>query len=165
LGEAGAGQWRVASDESVMADKPEIVGLKELGDTLDLLSNNVQKKHIRTAMKPAAEVFRREMRLRAPQRVEVGTTGFRKTGKGKKQRQPGYLKKHIGRWIRPSSDGSLSAFVGPTPSAFYGRFSELGSSHQPAKPFMRPTFDLKKDEAAATFATTLEQEIGKDLRK
>jgi HK97 gp10 family phage protein len=149
-----------------MADiSVEVIGLKEFSDTLDLLANDVQRKHIRTAMKPAVEVLRREVRLRAPVRVEVGSKGFRKTGKGKKNRQPGYLKAHIGRWLKPEKDGSLAGFVGPTQSAFYGRFVELGTSHSAAKPFMRPAFDAKKDEAAEVFAKKLQQEIESGLRK
>lgn len=139
-----------------MAD-PDIIGLKELGDKLDLLSENVQKKHVRTAIKPASEVFRRAVRAKAPVRDD-------QYAKDKNKRKPRYLKRHIGRWIKPEKDGGLSAFVGPTPSAYYGRFVELGTGHQSAHPFMRPAYDEKKDEAEKTFADTLEVEIDKDLK-
>lgn len=140
-----------------------VVGLQELGAKLDKMFKDTAKKAIRKAIAPAAEVYRREIRAKAPVRQEVGATGFRKTGKGKKNRQPGYLKAHIGRTIKANSDGSLSAFVGPTKSAFYGRFQEYGTSHQPARPFMRPVFDSKTEEAEKVFAETLKTEIEKEL--
>jgi HK97 gp10 family phage protein len=134
----------------------QIVGLQELGAKIDKLFKEDAKKAISAAIKPAAEVFRREIRAKAPVRQEAGA-------KGKNGRQPGYLKKHIGRWIRKNSDGSLSAHVGPTKSAFYAKYYEFGTNHQPARPFMRPVFDGKKDEAEKVFATVLENEIKKAL--
>jgi HK97 gp10 family phage protein len=134
-----------------------VIGLTELGATLDKLFKEDAKKAISAAIKPASEVFRREIRAKAPVREEGG-------GKGKNQRQPGYLKKHIGRWIRKNPDGSLSSYVGPTKSAFYARYYEFGTQHQPARPFMRPVFDGKKDEAEKVFAATLEAEIKKALK-
>lgn len=141
-----------------------VVGLQELGAKLDKLFKEDAKKAVRTAIKPSIEVIRKEIRAKAPVRVEVGATGFRKTSKGKKEREPGYLKAHIGRWIKPSGDGSLSAFVGPTRSAFYGRFYELGTSHQPPRPFIGPAFESKKNEAETIFGKVLYEEILKGLK-
>jgi HK97 gp10 family phage protein len=135
-----------------------VVGLQELGAKLDKLFKETAKKAIRKATAKGSEVYRKEMRRLAPVREDEGL-------KGKKKRAPGYLKKHIGRWIKPNSDGSLSAFVGPTKSAFYGRFYELGTSHQKAAatPFIRPAFDNKTDEAEKVFAEVVKQEIEKEL--
>jgi HK97 gp10 family phage protein len=36
---------------------------------------------------------------------------------------------------------------GDITKAFYGKFSEYGSSHEPARPWIRPAFDESKDEA------------------
>lgn len=110
-----------------------VVGLQELGAKLDKMFKDTAKKAVREAIKPAAEVYRREIRAKAPVRQDEAP-------KGKNKRQPGYLKKHIGRWIKPNSDGSLSAFIGPTKSAFYGRYYEYGTSHQPARAVHAPGF-------------------------
>jgi HK97 gp10 family phage protein len=147
-----------------MAADVKIVGLQKLGETLDLFTQDVQRKMIRKAASAGIEVFRREIRAKAPVRVEVGITGFRNTAKGKKQRQPGYLKKHIGRWSKVRSGESYSVMTGPTPSAFYAKFYELGTSHQPARPFMRPAFDSKNSEAQRVFADTLNQQIVERLK-
>lgn len=141
-----------------------VVGLTELGAKMDKLFKETAKKAIRKASAAGAEVFRRKVRANAPVRVEVGVTGFRKAGKGKTDRQPGYLKKHIGRQFKFNSDGSLSVFVGPTKSAFYAKFQELGTSHQPARPFMRPAFDSEKGAAEQAFARVAAEEIAKELK-
>jgi HK97 gp10 family phage protein len=144
-----------------MAD--EMVGLKELGSAMTQFSQKVEKKLVRHAVNAGAEVFRREIRAKAPVRVEVGQTGFRNTAKGKEQREPGYLKKHIGRQIKVS-DSAYTVEIGPTKSAYYGAFDELGTKHQPARPFMRPAFDSKQVEAERVFAETMQVDIDKELK-
>jgi len=121
-----------------------VVGLKELGDTLDLLAKKTEKEIIRKAANAGAEVYRRELRAKAPVRQD-------KYLKGKIKRGPGYLKKHIGRTAKADSDG-YSVKVGPTKSAFYGGFREHGTSHEAAQPWVRPVFDAKTGEAEKTFA-------------
>lgn len=133
-----------------------VVGLQELGAKIDKMFKDTAKKAIRKASNAGTEVFRREIRAKAPVRQD-------ETPKGSKGRRPGYLKKHIGRWTKPNADGSLSTFTGPTKSAFYANFYEFGTSHQPARPFMRPVFDGKKDEAEKVFAEVLKTEIEKEL--
>ena len=149
-----------------MGSNVTIVGLKELGDALDNLGIRGQRDGIRAAIKPAAEVFRREIRARTPVRAEeeLKHKKFnRKTGKAE-MRKPGYAKAHVGRWIKTESDGSLSAFVGYTPSAFYMKFREFGTKHQSAKPIVRPVFDSKSDEATKAFADELMNQIEAALK-
>jgi HK97 gp10 family phage protein len=139
-----------------MSDNVTVVGLQELGAQIDKLFRDTAKKAIKKASNAGTEVFRREIRAKAPVRQD-------EYPKGSKQRKPGYLKKHIGRWSKQNSDGSLSTFTGPTKSAFYGKFYEFGTSHQSANPFMRPVFDSRQGEAERVFAETLEAEIKKEL--
>lgn len=167
-----------------MSDSVEVYGLQELGKNLDVLGQQTAKNAVRAAIKPAAEVFRRAIRANAPVRQEEGEKAKDKKG-GK--RGPGYLKAHIGRWIRPDSDGSLNAFVGPTPSAFYGKMvekghrnvrtkaearaerygaqrralvtAEFGGKDTPPHPFMRPAFDGNQAEAERVFADELWKQI------
>jgi len=140
-----------------MADSVKVVGLEDLGRTVELFKQKLQRTMVRKAANAGVEVFRREIRARAPVRQDEGL-------KGKEQRKPGYLKKHIGRWVKVKGQESYSVMVGPMASAFYARFYELGTSHQPARPFMRPAFDQKAPEAEKVFAATLKQQIEAELK-
>lgn len=138
-----------------MADV-QIVGLEEFGRRLDQFSQDVERKMIRKAAGAGAEVFRREIRAKVPVRSEPGL-------KGKEQRGPGWLKKHIGRWSR-SGSGTYSVFVGVMNKAFYWLFHEFGSSHEPANPVIRPVFDTKKGEAQQAFEESLKLQIAEALK-
>jgi HK97 gp10 family phage protein len=166
-----------------------VTGMEEAQKNLDLISNQMQKTYVRNAIKSAAEVFRREVRAKAPVRVDEYEKSKNKKGA---TRGPGYLKSHIGRWIKPQSDGSLSAFVGPTPTAFYGAFvekghrnirtraeklaehygaarralvtAEFGGKDTPPHPFMRPAFDAKHEEAQKVFGEELWKQIQGDIK-
>jgi HK97 gp10 family phage protein len=138
-----------------MADDVKLVGLEDLGRTVDMFTQAVQKKMIRKAGNAGAEVFRREIRARAPVRDD-------KYLKGKNKRGPGYLKRHIGRTTKATED-SYKVSVGPTKSAFYARFIEMGDSHQSAHPFIRPAFDTKVDEAERTFEDSMKAQIVEQL--
>lgn len=139
-----------------MADV-KVVGLEDMGRTVQLFTQKLQRQMIRNAANAGAEVFRREIRAKAPVRESQDL-------KGKDKRPPGYLKKHIGRTSKALREGDLQVIVGPMKKAFYARFYELGTSHQPARPFMRPAFDSKKKEAEDVFATTLKVQIAAELK-
>lgn len=47
--------------------------------------------------------------------------------------------------------------VGPSQSAFYGLFHEIGAGDQTAKPFLRPAFDENIDEIVETIRSELEE--------
>lgn len=150
-----------------------VVGLQEIGAKLDKLFKDSAKKAIRKASAAGAEVYRREIRAKAPVRQDDYLKGRRKRG-------PGYLKKHIGRWFKFNQDGSLSVFVGPTKSAFYGRIvekghvkgnspfgrayeAEFGTANTPAHAFMRPAFDSQTEKAKQVFEEVAMAEIAKEI--
>ena len=139
-----------------MSDSVIIIGLQELGSKIDMFSQQVERAAIRKAANAGANVFRNEMRRLAPVRQDQRPMGS-------KQRTPGYLKKHIGRQGKATWDGYTVA-VGPMKSAFYGRFLELGTSHQGANPFIRPTFDGQKTAAIDAFASSLKSDVEALLR-
>lgn len=94
--------------------------------------------------------------------------------KGKKERilvQPGNLRKNISRKrLKGKKYADITngdAFVGVSwrGNAFYGRFIEFGTSKYPAKPFLRPAFDAKKEEALTIFKQKLADNIEKQRQK
>ena len=141
-----------------MSGNVTILGLRELGSTCDMLTQQVQRQIIRKAANAGAEVFRREIRARAPVRDDQYV-------KGKNiKRGPGYLKKHIGKRSKTQREGNLVVSVGPTKSAYYARFLEIGTGHQAAQQFIRPAFDSKTPEAEKVFADTMKVGIAAALK-
>ena len=140
-----------------MSDSTVVIGLQELGARMNMFTDQVQKRTVRKAANAGAAVFQKEMRLRAPVRQDERPMGS-------KQRMPGYLKKHISRRGKPTADGGFEVQIAPLKSAFYARFLELGTSHQGATPFMRPTFDNKTAAAEEAFATAMRNDIAELLR-
>lgn len=66
--------------------------------------------------------------------AKAGASAHRKTG---------LLDRSI-KWARRLR--SLSAVVGIEPEAFYWKYLEYGTVHQPARPFLRPAADRNKDD-------------------
>lgn len=56
--------------------------------------------------------------------------------------------------IGQTAEGA-EAHVGPTNKAYYGIFSEYGTSRQPETPWLGPSFDRKEQEAVETVAQVL----------
>lgn len=129
-----------------------ILGLKELERDLQLLSRAENNQVKRKAVLAGARVIRDEARRRAPKRK-------------------GRLKRNIiTRAVkgRPDTAGVAVRQQGKkysSKNAFYWRFVELGTSKQPAIPFMRQSFDTKIDEAAEAAGKELAAGIDKVLMK
>jgi HK97 gp10 family phage protein len=157
-----------------------VVGLKELGDNINLLDQKLQRKIVRTAAMAGIEVFRKDAIARAPRR----TDDYEKTDKGGKKRGPGFLKKNIKRRGKPLPDGGFEASTGPNRRAWYGSLVERGFTHQagkrsgrgrpnaahnaatgkhvPGKPFMRPAFDTKQKQAEQVFADEIKKGLNEE---
>ena len=125
----------------------EITGLKELAKNSDKLSKSFARTTLRTALRNAAKPVRREARARVP--VDEGD--LRKSIKTKAT-------------VKRSGDGY--ADVGFDPEiAFYGGFVELGTSQQPARPFLRPALEQanKSGDIQEAFITALNKTIERTL--
>jgi len=62
-------------------------------------------------------------------------------------RRRGRLARHIAAVTVERTRRKCTVAVGPERRVFYGLFSELGTIHQPAQPWLRPGFDLAKRRA------------------
>ncbi|QGY29072.1 HK97-gp10 family putative phage morphogenesis protein [Pantoea cypripedii] len=144
--------------------KLDFSGLLDLSDDLMALSKAENRKVMRDATRAAATVFKDEVVKRAPVR----------TGK---------LKKNIVVMTQRDRDGNIASGVhirGTNPrtgnsdnrlktndsrNAFYWRFVELGTSKQPAVPFVRPAYDARQEEAAKVAFARANQAIDEILTK
>lgn len=139
----------------------EVRGLKELEDALKELGNAAAGKVLFSSLMAAGLPIQKAAQALAP---VSPTAHYRYTkGRGKKLIPSGTLRKNIGRKRLRSNRGETGAEIGISwkGNAFYGRFIEFGTSKLAPKPFLRPAFDAKKDEALAIFKEKLAANIEK----
>lgn len=112
----------------------KLTGGKELLEKLKTLPDKVQTKVMRHAVADGINVIRNDIRSRAPILTEnEGLNG---------PHLPGTLLKSIrARVLRNPDRNTVKAGILILPEAFYWRFNELGTRHQPARPFIRPAVD------------------------
>lgn len=63
------------------------------------------------------------------------------------------------------NDFEVNLALGPDRRHFYGSFSEFGTVHQSARPFMRPAWDQHKDEVLAILGKELWAGIDRAARR
>ena len=124
----------------------EITGLKELSRNVGQLSKSFSRTTLRTALRNAAK----PVRTRAKANVAV---------------DQGDLRRDIKSKATVRRDGSGYADVGFLRRSFHGHFIELGTSTQPAQPFLRPALDQAESsgEIEAEFIGALNRTIAKQL--
>lgn len=120
-------------------------GVKDLQRQLRRLGTEVERKSLQDAVMAGAEVIRAEASRLAPRRT-------------------GRLAANIEAVLVKKRKDQAIAHIGPNKEAWYGIFAELGTSHHPAQPFLRPAFDSKKDEAMDAAADKLRAAIAKAVR-
>jgi HK97 gp10 family phage protein len=85
-------------------------------------------------------------------------------------RRSGELQKNIkiGK-VRKLKNGVYSQIIGISKGditkAYYGKFSEYGSIHEPARPWMRPAFDESKETAYQRIEETITNGINQSFKK
>jgi HK97 gp10 family phage protein len=122
-------------------------GVEELRRDLNRLSVAVGDRLINNAARAGARVVVRAAKVKAP--VETGE-----------------LQKSL-RVRRRTADerkrGEVVAYAGT--SLFYARFYELGTSRQPARPFLRPAADESHAEIFRTIQESLSRGIDREIAK
>jgi len=129
-------------------------GFQEMIDTLDNMGKdgeNIFKKSLDEGAKPVLSAMKRK----------VYSILHRRSGELQRNIK-------IGK-VRKLKDGVYSQVIGilkgDISSVFYGKFSEYGSSHEPARPWQRPAFDESKDEAYQKIEQELADGIDNAFKK
>lgn len=140
-------------------------GLQEIARDLELLSRAENNKVLRDATRAGAEVIKQEVIKKAP--VRTGKLKNNVVVLTQKARRRGDIASgvHI-RGVNPrtgKSDNTMKA--GNKRNAFYWRFVELGTSHMPAHPFVRPAFDTRQEEATQVAMARMNRAIDEVLAK
>lgn len=139
----------------------EISGLAALEKRLEEFPDRLAKNILAGALRAGAVVIQKEARQLAPMSPMA-----HKLGKGSKavEIQPGSLKKGIKvrRAPRKLADFALTYWVYVSKKLWYWKFPEFGTSKMSSKPFMRPAFDTKKENAVEAVRDYLNKRIDKE---
>lgn len=123
----------------------ELKGMDELLRVLENVATLVERKTgIARALRAGGKVAAERMRQLAPD--DPDTAGSR-------------VKDSIKVEVAEQSATGAIAYVGPDTKGFVAIFAELGTIHQPARPFIRPAGDEKEDEVARAVGEVLAAEI------
>lgn len=132
-----------------------IAGLDALAGDFARLARGGQKKVLRQAAMAGARVGRDAIRAAAP--VDEGITRKNVVTAAAKNNAPGTFTAGV-RVRSERRDG------GRNPAYTY-RFSELGTSKEPARPWIRPTWDSNEDEIEAAVRSRLASAIDEALSR
>jgi len=128
----------------------EIQGLDELEAQLKWLPLHVRRKVARDALKAGAQVIKTQAEINAPfktgalmQSIEV------QRGRSRRRGTVNFVVGVSKGWFKGDQ--------------FYAAFHEFGTSHQPARPFLRPAFDTTRDRALSLIIDVLKRGIDKKM--
>lgn len=153
-------------------DKVEIQGLQELQAKLLELPKRVAKNAMRQAANAAAGVIRNEIKLRAPVYSGPVSAGHP---------PPGTLKRAIvSKYIREMSNDFEAVFKvtvrkgkrftkqgkkeNLSQDAYYAMWVELGTAKMAARPFFRPGYEAKKQEALDALIKKLKDRLEQEAK-
>lgn len=135
-----------------MKVRMKVEGGDKLARRLQMLAEETARKHMREAALEGAEVIQVEASEKAP-------------------RKTGTLAEDIQKEIKKQTKSRVEIHVGPGKKGWYGRLVEEGHAivrdkkvvgHVSPKPFLRPAFDEKTDEAQDVIAAELRRRLKAD---
>jgi len=152
----------------------QIHGFEDFKRQLAELPGRVGRNVLRGAVNAGASVIRKEAVLRAPQYTGSVQAGHPPPGTLKKsiyQKQIAELSSAIqqtffvgwrqGRAVQAVKRGKSVVNL----DAYYGHMVEFGTSKMPAKPFLRPAFEAKKEAAIEAMRAYMTERIPKEVTK
>ena len=132
----------------------QVTGLEDLSQQLQALTTLAgEKQKTQKATFDAAKVFQDEVKRQAPKAESAYYRYYSKKKHGNNNRKlmkPGVLKKSVSR-KRVKFDNNVGTAIVIKARAFYWRFLEYGTPNMAAIPFIRPSYELKKQEALNKF--------------
>lgn len=145
-----------------MATRIEIKGLRELGEAMKALGDDIGLKIARSATNAGAQVIKRRAKELAPVApepyeiegvvVQPGNIGKNIVVKRLKRNQTQLTSEHVVT-VRGKAKYGYASRV--------GALQEFGTVHHPAQPFMRPAFEQEKGFAVQKMRETLKRRIDK----
>lgn len=143
----------------------KLTGAKELESLLKGLGPEAATKAGAEGLRKAAETVRDDVKAAAP--YDDGDT--KRTWRNKDGSQGsadyGHLRDNIKLRKRKALKAHSIRYVLTTTNAFWGLFSEFGTEHEPARPWMRPTLERSANGFFDQLSDTLRKAINKAARK
>lgn len=143
-----------------------VAGLRELGQAMKALGNEVGTRIARSATAAGAKPIRREAAVRIVSSPSVDTGSLRdavivkRAGKGE---TTGLTSEHLvtvrGRGKPYNKKGQKVA------RAPHAHLVEFGTVNMPAEPFLRPAFEAKKHEAVTEMTKALQRGIDRAAKR
>lgn len=136
----------------MMADNVtvKVAGLDELERKLYDLPTKLSKQYLRQALRAGGRIWRDEIRRSAPRLTGWLMSQVALTTSTSSRYDQGTA--HVG--IRTKQDPKRQAKHVPS-AANEAYWYELGTSRQPARPFIRPAFSARAQEVLTAFTETL----------
>jgi len=131
----------------------DIRGLGALAEDFTRLAKGAQKRVLRQATMAGARVGRDAIRDAAP--VDEGITRKNVVAASAKSNEPGQHTAGVKVRGERRDDGTSPAYT--------WRFSELGTSKEPPRPWIRPTWDGNEEEIADAVRNRLGSAIDEEL--
>lgn len=139
--------------------RSKIHGAKELDAVLRKLPRQISEKVLTGALTSGARPFIKAARAAAPVRIGGAKRISKRSRKG---RLPGFLRASIAaRRARGATGASVTVNVGTLRRAFYGMFSEFGTSHQSPRPWFRPAWESTRAAVLDAIGKSLGRRIEK----
>jgi HK97 gp10 family phage protein len=138
-----------------MAKSFEVQNSRGMTDVLNRLDVIASENVLRQAAVAGARVIHEEVKLKAP----VGDATYERKGG---THLPGTLKNSIVIFYdkENSVSGKIASYgITWSKDGFYGRFLEYGTSKMTAKPFLRPSYEAKRQAAANAVTEVIERKV------
>lgn len=121
-----------------------VEGLDDLLASMESLPLALQKNIIARSLRAAGQPIKEEAQSKAPDDPE--TPGSR-------------IEVSMKVEVREQTATGAVARIGPSGAGFVGLFSEIGTAHQTAKPWLGPSFEATKDEAFRILGEEMGEQI------
>lgn len=135
----------------------KVEGLRELGERMRGLSEQVNNRIARAATAAGAVVIRNAAQAKVP--VDTGNLKKNIIVKRLPKGESSLTSEHIvtvrqGKLTKKQKDKGLE-------DAYYGKFVEYGTAKMPARPYLRPAFDQNKEKAVEAIKDRIKKRIEK----
>ncbi len=149
----------------------EIVGLVQIGQTLDILPQKVEKTFIRHAVSKGAQIFKDAVKQRAPVLTgallkSVSVKVLRPFSGGITELIGFAYKGIVSNKAQKPRNPARGGRGGPSTQdpGVYAKFVELGTFNSAPHPFVRPAFDEAKNKVVDAVGKDLMEQIEQELR-
>jgi HK97 gp10 family phage protein len=143
----------------------KLEGMKELNQALKDLGPQVATKAGTAGARQATNVMRDAVKEAAPRGTEPTKRTWTNKDGSKGSADYGRLHQNIKTKKVRARKAHTVSFQVTTGKAFWGRFSEFGTEHEPARPWFKPAVDKVAEQVVSALSTELKKAIDKAARK